>query len=326
MGLSINFLRLWRGIAMKDSYWFRHDSNAKHDEKIIDLRTDLGYEGYGIFWALIEFLRDSSNYEAEYKPKRIAYAIQAAEDLIEQVINGYGLFVVENDKFYSQSLKERMKEMDRKRQLQRDKANKRWGKDRENSDPPEQAVEIELSHGNPTALPEQYHKIREDNSIVDKKKEEEKIEPNQREERAGLFFSKFESIPDPEMLKYLVGKYKIKNQIELAYSFFLTVDTIPKTADNETDIKNIITNGFEHIFSSSESVQKYKAMLCIAKYGFALNDKNSNKIVAELKSKGFENESQELEFLFTESGKISQPTLIFKNFMNNIKAVKSIIP
>lgn len=118
---------------MKDAYWFKHDSNARTDEKIIDLRSDLGYEGYGIYWALIEFLRETENYEAEYKPKRLAMALQTDEGLISQVIEGYRLFNLDdNGIFYSESLKKRMEPLDEKRKQQREKALKRWNKPNDN--------------------------------------------------------------------------------------------------------------------------------------------------------------------------------------------------
>jgi hypothetical protein len=29
--------------------YFSHDANARHDEKILELRAELGWEGYGTF-------------------------------------------------------------------------------------------------------------------------------------------------------------------------------------------------------------------------------------------------------------------------------------
>ena len=47
---------------MKDAYWLQHDSNAKDDPKCMLLIEDLGLEGYGVFWVLIEYLRDQPDY------------------------------------------------------------------------------------------------------------------------------------------------------------------------------------------------------------------------------------------------------------------------
>src|SRR5690606_2981006 len=87
---------------------------------------------------------------------------------------GYGLFVFDDEKFYSKSLKERMREMDRKRQQQRDKANKRWAKDDKHCDPPENAELESLSPGNATAVPEQCNNIIEDDIRKEKSREKQK--------------------------------------------------------------------------------------------------------------------------------------------------------
>jgi len=34
--------------------WFKHDYNSRDDEKILDLRAEWGWEGYGLFFAFIE--------------------------------------------------------------------------------------------------------------------------------------------------------------------------------------------------------------------------------------------------------------------------------
>ena len=47
----------------KDAYYFSHDANAQDDPKCMVLIDQLGMEGYGIFWALIEKLRNESNYK-----------------------------------------------------------------------------------------------------------------------------------------------------------------------------------------------------------------------------------------------------------------------
>ena len=41
----------------KVSYYFSHYANAHHYEKILELRAELGWEGYGIFWAMSEYKR-----------------------------------------------------------------------------------------------------------------------------------------------------------------------------------------------------------------------------------------------------------------------------
>ena len=45
---------------MKKTY-FNHDSSARNDIRIIKLRASLGYEGYGIFWSVLELLFAEEN-------------------------------------------------------------------------------------------------------------------------------------------------------------------------------------------------------------------------------------------------------------------------
>lgn len=42
----------------KDSFWFKHDNNARNDEKILELRSRFGAEGYGIYWMIVETMAE----------------------------------------------------------------------------------------------------------------------------------------------------------------------------------------------------------------------------------------------------------------------------
>lgn len=43
----------------KDSFWFKHDYNARNDEKILELRSVCGVEAYGIYWMIIESMAET---------------------------------------------------------------------------------------------------------------------------------------------------------------------------------------------------------------------------------------------------------------------------
>jgi len=95
---------------MKDAYYFSHDSNAKDDPKCVLLIEQLGLEGYGIFWVLIETLRDQPEYKYPLSLiPSIARRYNSTAEKVKTVICNYGLFNIENDLFfYSNSLLERM--------------------------------------------------------------------------------------------------------------------------------------------------------------------------------------------------------------------------
>lgn len=116
----------------KDAYWFSHDSNAKDDPKIMLLIDQLGLEGYGIYWILVETLREQPGYRYPLRllPVLAKRYFTSAEKMVA-VVQNYALFVIENDEFfYSESLNRRMLHLDQKREQNRLAANKRWKKTR----------------------------------------------------------------------------------------------------------------------------------------------------------------------------------------------------
>jgi hypothetical protein len=89
----------------KQSYYFSHDSNARNDVKIIKLRREMGLEGYGIYWCIIETLRDTSEYKLPVNAiDDIAFGLVVDAEKVRSVIVDYDLFIVSNDEFYSDRL------------------------------------------------------------------------------------------------------------------------------------------------------------------------------------------------------------------------------
>lgn len=50
-------------MAKKDSYWFRHDTNAGRGIKIRKIQHIHGHWGKGIYWDVVEILREQTGYE-----------------------------------------------------------------------------------------------------------------------------------------------------------------------------------------------------------------------------------------------------------------------
>jgi len=96
----------------KHTYHFKHDFNAHNDENILDLRMELGFEGYGIFWYLVENLAMSTGYQLESNYKRLAFSSHIEESTLRRVIEEFGLFVVKDGFFWSESLRRRMEKLD----------------------------------------------------------------------------------------------------------------------------------------------------------------------------------------------------------------------
>ena len=113
----------------KEAYYFSHDANAKDDPKILRLRMELGWEGYGLFWALIELLRNESDHRMRTHYKSIAFALQTQENSIKSIINDFDLFEIDNEYFWSESLLKRMELKEERSEKARESAKKRWNKD-----------------------------------------------------------------------------------------------------------------------------------------------------------------------------------------------------
>jgi hypothetical protein len=103
---------------MKDAYYFPHDSNAKDDPKIVIMLEQHGLEAYGIYWILIETLRDQPDFRAPMAIiPGLARRYNTTPDKMKSVVLGYGLFDVDEDDFFiSDSLNRRMEEINSRRQ------------------------------------------------------------------------------------------------------------------------------------------------------------------------------------------------------------------
>lgn len=102
----------------KDAYYFPHDSNAKDDPKCVMLIEELQLEGYGIYWILIETLREQPDFKYPMKLiPALARRYFTTKEKMTAVIKGYDLFEIEEDEFfYSESLLRRMEIVNEKRE------------------------------------------------------------------------------------------------------------------------------------------------------------------------------------------------------------------
>lgn len=100
---------------MKKQSYFQHDDTAKDDEKIIDLRAEMGWEGYGLYWALIEWMHQQGG-TIEYKPLRMAVYLSTTEDKIRLLVQGFLLFRIEDDMLVSRRLSSQLEYREQVRQ------------------------------------------------------------------------------------------------------------------------------------------------------------------------------------------------------------------
>jgi hypothetical protein len=143
--------------------YFPHDSNAKDDPKVMIMMAQLGIEAYGIYWLLIEFLRDQEGYQAPLMLlDPLARRYGSSKEKFEAVVTKFALFEYNDVFFYSPSLNRRMQPLDEKRVKMRDLVLRRWNKDSNN--------QLDNTHVLPTHYKGNTEKSREEYSKEEKSK------------------------------------------------------------------------------------------------------------------------------------------------------------
>ncbi len=110
---------------MKKTY-LQHQSNSFTDIKIIKMRSRLGIESYGIFWALLELLFNEENKLCIDDYSVLAFNLQCDADKLKSVIEDFDLFVIEDGCFYSKRLNEHIDTINSKSAKAKESASKRW--------------------------------------------------------------------------------------------------------------------------------------------------------------------------------------------------------
>lgn len=110
--------------------YFSHDSNARNSKKILRLRMRHGASGYGIYFMLLERLREEQGYMCDADYEMLSFDLREDAELIRSVVEDFGLFALTEDgkKFYSAGFEERMNMKMSKSHAGAMGAQSRWGK------------------------------------------------------------------------------------------------------------------------------------------------------------------------------------------------------
>jgi uncharacterized protein YdaU (DUF1376 family) len=95
----------------KNTYYFSHDYNARNDTKVLFLRMQLGMEGYGIYWYLIESLAESGGTLPLQLIPVLAMQMHTTEAKVNAVVNAFSLFEITDDLFFSIRLNEHLEKV-----------------------------------------------------------------------------------------------------------------------------------------------------------------------------------------------------------------------
>jgi hypothetical protein len=190
----------------KEAYYFSHDSNARSDPKILEMRSVYKSMGYGWYWMIIELMREQEDYSLSMQGKYVwnAFALQVdatAEEIkafVQDCISEFKLFESDGTKFWSVSLRNRMKVKDEKSEKARKSAEARWNKTSK------QANEEETqSNGNANAS--------KSDAIKERKVKEIKVKENK------INYAEYVSLTETEYGKLVAsyGELKTKRMIEI---------------------------------------------------------------------------------------------------------------
>lgn len=102
--------------------FFPHDYNAQGDKQISILIEDMGYEGYGLYWAIVEFMHRNS---LEVGEERLITGKNNA-DKIKSILNNYKLFHIDNNTYISDRILRNKKIIENKGNKNREAVQVRW--------------------------------------------------------------------------------------------------------------------------------------------------------------------------------------------------------
>ena len=101
---------------MKRDQYIPLEVSMRNTNEVMNLIEKEGMAGYGIYWALMEYLRVQDNYVGDLRLlSTLKRQLKIRQAKLDMVLHGYGLFVCNGDTFYSPKLNEVMKPFEDRR-------------------------------------------------------------------------------------------------------------------------------------------------------------------------------------------------------------------
>ena len=121
---------------MKKDQYIPHEVSMRNTTEVMNLIEHEGMAGYGIYWALMEYLRTQDDYTGDVRVLRsLARQLKVRLAKLLKILQEYGLFVCNEYTFRSPKLDEVMKPFeDRRAKIEAYKRNKREDKSQEIKD------------------------------------------------------------------------------------------------------------------------------------------------------------------------------------------------
>lgn len=172
--------------------YFSHDSNARNDQKILQLRIQHHAAGYGVYFMILERLREEKDYMSIKDYNSIAFDLHEDAGLIKNVVEDFGLFVFTEDGeyFYSESFNDRMALKDEKSR-KRSNAGKKGAAKRWNDNANQ---ETSSNDGKAMAMPQENIASKVKETKVNKSKVNQTKEPKTTETTKDIYINAREEI------------------------------------------------------------------------------------------------------------------------------------
>lgn len=98
---------------MKKDQYIPHEVSMRHTTEVMNLIEKEGVTGYGIYWAIMEYLRTQDNYIGDFRVlKNLARQLKVRPSKMLKILCEYDLFVYNDFTFYSPKLVDLMKGFD----------------------------------------------------------------------------------------------------------------------------------------------------------------------------------------------------------------------
>ena len=172
---------------MKETFYFAHDYNARNDPKLQNVLFDLGVEGIGVFWCIIEQLYEQGGKLPLHYCKSIAFALHVDFKCVERLVNDYGLFKNDGQNMWSESVLNRLNrrtEVSEKRKLA---ALARWRQSIENQSQTQTPANCGQINANASVMQMQSNSNANAEHKVKEIKEKEIIKEREKEKTARRF-------------------------------------------------------------------------------------------------------------------------------------------
>ena len=101
---------------MKRDQYIPHEVSMRNTSEVMNLIEKEGMMGYGIYWALMEYLRVQDGYVGNLQTLApLKRQLKIRQPKLDKVLYGFGLFICNGNTFYSPKLNEVMKPFEDRR-------------------------------------------------------------------------------------------------------------------------------------------------------------------------------------------------------------------